>query len=132
MKLPFLKIFQSEPRKVPEILEKKLFENFRKAVNIEWEKKEQHFEAVFYVNRIEYIALFSETGELLEYKKNMWPDELSVDITNYCFRIGEIMNAISTFKNNEVNFEVIVRDTNFNRMLLVFDSNAKLLSQKNL
>ena len=132
MKIPFLNIFNSPSKKIPEKITRLLLTNFPNAINIDWEIKDKVYEAVFYVAQTEHIAMISELGELIEYKKNMWPDELSVPITHKCLMQGEIMNAICIFKNNTNYFEVIVRDKNFNRTQLVFDENALLLESKKL
>lgn len=132
MKIPFLKLFESSSKKIPELIKQTLVREFPGAINIEWDKKDNFFEALFYQNDTEHIAVFSPTGDLLECKKNTWPDDLPELVANECKKQGEIMNVISVFKNNKTCFEVIVRDSSYNRTLLFFDSDASLTASKKL
>jgi hypothetical protein len=70
---------------------------FPGAINIEWEPKKGNYEAVFYLEEVEHIALFSEDGQLKEHKRNLWSSELPQKIADECNKHGEIMNAIAIF-----------------------------------
>ena len=76
MKIPFLKIFKSPSKNVPEVVKTEFTKQFSEAKNIEWEYKKNSYEAIFYLEGREYIAQFSDHGELKETKKNLWLNEL--------------------------------------------------------
>jgi hypothetical protein len=128
MKNPFSKIFGTYPKPVPEPVRTELNRYFPNAINIEWEHKKNDYEAVFYLNDIEHIARVSETGELTEYKKNLWPEELPEDISGKSRELGEVMNSIAIYKSGACFYEVIIRDTRFKRKLLLFDEAGNLLN----
>lgn len=127
MRIPFSKIFRNNSNKIPELVTRQLLSNFPEAKNIDWENKDNCFEAVFYLNDIEHIARFSKTGEMLEYKKNLWPSELPENIKMECHCSGEIMNAILITKKSEQNYEVIIRDEKLDRFVFVYTTKGELL-----
>ena len=128
MKFPFSKIFKSQTKTIPEVVKKQLENGFPNAKNIDWEIKNHIYEAIFYLNEIEHIAQFSGKGNLLEYKKNLWPYELPDLIKNAGVSFGEIMNGIVIFKSDEVFYEIIVRNEKLDRFEYVFKDNGDLVS----
>jgi hypothetical protein len=132
MKNPFSKIFGNYPKPVPKPVRDKLEKQFPDAINIEWELKKNDYEAIFYLNDIEHIAHISPAGELTEYKKNLWPEELPEAIAAKSAERGEVMNSIATFRSGACFYEVIIRDTGFKRKLLLFDEAGNLLNTEKL
>ncbi len=126
MKNIFSAIFKSHVKNVPNTVVKCLTNHFPEAINVEWEAKENIFEAVFYLNEIEHIAYINEKGKLIEYKKNLWINELPISINAEAEKIGEIMNAIVIYRTPEQFYEIIVRNKEFNRTLMLFNSNGIL------
>ena len=132
MKIPFSKILSGKSKSIPEIVINELNSHFPDAINIDWEKKEAGYEAVFYLQDVEHIAHISPEGILKTYKRNLWPNELPGSIAEVCKQHGEIMNAIAIFHDQEQFFEIIVRDKNFNRTLLLFQKNAVLVEKRKI
>ena len=62
MKLPFINIFTSQKKSIPDSVKSMFADKFPDAKNTEWEKKKAIYEAIFYLNDIEHIARFSEKG----------------------------------------------------------------------
>jgi hypothetical protein len=100
MKFPFGKIFQSQSKQIPGKVKKQLEKSFPGAKNIDWEIKNDIFEAIFYLNDVEHIAKFTNQGTLLEYKKNLWLTELPEEINKSGGIFGEIMNGIVVNRND--------------------------------
>lgn len=132
MKNPFSILFKNQPKTIPEATEKALFNHFPNAVNVEWEVKKGIYEAIFYLEDVEHIALISADGLLKEYKRNLWPNELPKKVAEECSRQGEIMNVIAIFRSEKPSFEVIVRDSSLKRKLLLFDESAALIESRKL
>jgi hypothetical protein len=132
MKIPLVNLFTPHPKPVPEKVIHEFKNHFPNAFNIEWEFKKGNYEAVFYLEEAEHIALISEEGKLKEHKRNLWPNELPVRITKECQNLGEIMNAIAIFKEGRQFFEVIIRDSAFKRKVLLFDQTAFLIQSRKL
>jgi len=128
MKFPFSKIFQSYSKHIPGTVKKQLEKKFHGAKNIDWEVKNDINEAIFYLNDIEHIAKFWKKGELIEYKKNLWPDELPEAIKNSGVSFGEIMNGIIIHRGEEVLYEVIIRNEKLDRFEFVFKENGEKVS----
>lgn len=128
MKFPFANIFKSQSKLIPGDVKKQLGKLFPTAKNIDWEVKKDIYEAIFYLNDIEHIAKFSRKGELIEYKKNLWPDELPEAIKNAGVSFGEIMNGIIIYRGDEVLYEVIIRNEKLDRFEYVFKENGEKVS----
>jgi len=107
-------------------------QNFEDAKNVEWFKNENHFEAIFYKNNLEHIAIFSLTGVLTEYRLNMPADYLPEPIKNIVSSKGEIMNSVMRNKGNMLEYEVIVRDQELNRHLITLSDIGRLIEEKKL
>lgn len=132
MKFPFSKIFRSQAKAIPKDVKKQLENCFHNAKNIEWENKNDIYEAIFYLNDVEHIAQFSKNGELLEYKKNLWPAELPESVKLACKGYGEIMNGIIIYKGDEILYEVIIRDEKLDRFEYLFSQNGDYINSVSL
>lgn len=130
MKNLLKKIFPTSFKPVPENVKEALLLRFPQALNIEWEIKKGLYEAVFYVDEIEFIAKISEENGVLEHKQNLKPDELPAHIAKVCKRSGEIMNGIAISKGTAIFYEVIVRDKNLDRSLILLDESGNLLENR--
>lgn len=128
----FKKIFITAPKTIPESVQKFLITKFPDAINVEWEFKDGLFESIFYLKEVEYIAKISEVKGLLEYKINLIPTELPEQVSSSEDVHGEIMNAIEIHRENELLYEIIVRDKKLNRTLLLLNSSGELLKWKKI
>lgn len=127
MKFPFSKIFKSQSKTIPGEVKKQLDNCFPNAKNIEWEFKNNTYEAIFYLNDVEHIAQISKKGDLLEYKKNLWPDELPELLKNEGIKYGEIMNGIIICRGEDIFYEMIIRNEKLDRFEFLFTKNAELI-----
>ncbi|TNF45234.1 MAG: hypothetical protein EP310_01935 [Bacteroidetes bacterium] len=127
MKFPFAKIFQSHSKQIPGTVKKQLEKSFPGSKNIDWEIKNDIFEAIFYLDDVEHIAKFTKEGSVLEYKKNLWLTELPDQISNSGGKFGEIMNGIVINRNNVLFYELIIRDTKLDRYVYLFDDKGNLM-----
>ncbi len=132
MKNSLLKIFGASAKKIPDFIKDQLFKQFPEAINIDWDKKNDFYEAVFYVNETEYIAKISDEDGLTGYKKNLKLDELPPDVSAECETHGEIMNAIGIYTKTNHIYEVIVRDREFGRTLLLLSKSGEILESKTI
>jgi hypothetical protein len=130
MKFPFLNIFKSQNKSIPVSVKSLFTEKFPDAKNVEWEKKKTFSEAIFYLNDIEHIARFSDKGILEEYRKNLWPDELPENIKTSGATFGEIMNGIVIYRDDEILYELIIRNDKLDRFEYLFDNNGKVLKSE--
>lgn len=132
MKNMIFKIFGKTSKKIPTQIQAQLTQEFPDAMNVEWDEKEDFFEAIFYINGTEYIAKISKDSELTSYQKNLTQDELPDMISSKCLSMGEIMNVIAIHTKKDDLFEVIVRDKDFNRTLLLLSKTGELLNSKKI
>ena len=130
MKLPFINIFKSQKKSIPDSVKSLFAEKFPDSKNTEWEQKGTVFEAIFYLNDIEHIARFSGKGILEEYRKNLWPDELPENIKTTGSSFGEIMNAIIIYRGENILFELIIRNEKLDRFEYLFDKNGEVLKSQ--
>ena len=106
--------------------------NFTEAINVEWFKKAEHYEAIFYNNKIECIALFHLNGTLLEYRQNIPIGYLPEIIKDVAQSKGEIMNTVLTNKGNMLEYEIIIRNSTLIRYCLNVSEFGEIVSEKKL
>ncbi|WP_163325372.1 hypothetical protein [Draconibacterium mangrovi] len=115
-----------------EVCQKSLKQNFEDAVNVEWFNKDNHSEAIFYKNETEYIAIFNLSGKLLEYKHNLQEDHLPTAIKNRITSMGVIMNLVVKNKDDILEYEVILRDKDLNRYLIILSDTGSIIEETKL
>ena len=67
--------------KVPSVVQNTVQSNFASAVDIEWEKKNNFYEAEFDIDKIDYKAHVDASGKLMSCKISMKVSELPAVIT---------------------------------------------------
>jgi hypothetical protein len=125
-------IVQGDGMEPSHICLKAFDENFEGAINVEWHTKTSNFEAVFYKENIEHIALFDKDGCLLRYQMNLTKDLLPESIKNRMEKAGEIMNVVLINEVNNIQYEVIVRDNKMQRFLYFVSNLGKIIHKKML
>lgn len=130
MKRNIFNIFKSSAKSIPGRIKKGLLMHFPNAINIDWTASDNSYEAIFYLEEIEHIAKLSSDGILLEYKKNLWLDEVPEIIGTKAAEHGEMMSAIAIYTGKKVKYEIIIRKKDFNRFLLLYDHQGNLLKNK--
>jgi len=128
------KVFRRKHYQPSKGLLKSLAANFKNCKNIEWCLSDPNQpEAIFFIGDQEYIARFSPSGEMAEYRVNLPLDALPSHIKDYVDTHGELMNAIEIKKTGQIaTFELIVRDSNLTRYSLVVNSDKTLLKKEKL
>jgi hypothetical protein len=107
-------------------------QNFAEAVNVEWSKKTAAYEAIFYNNNVECIALFHENGSLIEYRQNLPLSHLPEIIKSTAHSKGEIMNTVLINKGNLLEYELIIRDAELKRYCLNISEFGEIVAEKKL
>ena len=105
---------------------------FADAINVEWFRKADHFEVIFYKDNLEYIAIFSLTGVLIEYRHSLPPAYLPGPVKAAAGSRGEIMNAVMKNKGNNIEYEIIIRSSALDRYMLDITELGKILEEKKL
>lgn len=132
MKNPLANLFKKNIKSVSGKIQNSFKNHFPNALNIDWSQKGKGYEAVFYLNEAEYISLFSADGKLIEYKQNIWKNNLPEQIKTECEKCGEIMNVIAIHRIEDILYEIIVRDTKLNRTMYLFDENGELIHSSSI
>lgn len=105
---------------------------FPGARQIEWFQPEADlFEAVFIHDAREKIALFLSTGDWKETRVNC-PVYEAPDWTREVTGEEELMNLIEIIRPEDTQYELIVRDRELRRFLLLVSSGKKVLSRTSL
>ncbi|NJO92819.1 MAG: hypothetical protein HC831_30515, partial [Chloroflexia bacterium] len=97
-----------------------------------WFDRSTFFEAIFYKDQMEYIADFSQTGELIEYKMHLPVEYLPEAIKTQLESTGEIMNTLLKNKGNSIEYEAIVRDSRQLRYLIRITNLGKVIEERQL
>lgn len=132
MKNPFKNIFTSQSHSVPEKVKKHLYHFFPGAVNVEWGKNGEDYEAIFYMDEMEHIVKITAKDGVCQIKKNLKFADLMKKIRDMAATYGEVMNVISIFSDRKITYEIIVRDENLKRSMVLLNSEGQLLSLKPL
>jgi hypothetical protein len=106
--------------------------NFKDAINVEWHKKDDYFEVIFYHDEHEHIAHFNKIGNLVDYLVNLSVEHLPFIIRSKVEEMGEIMNVVMRNKGNSVEYEVIYRNTALSRHSITLTNLGKILIEKQL
>ncbi len=109
---------ESERINQPPQVKQSLKKNFDNALNVEWMAKDDHFEAIFYKDNIEHLALFAKDGQLIEYKMNLSEDFLPLPAKSALPSDCEIMNVVLNNRGNSLSYEVIYRDKELRRYVM--------------
>ncbi len=125
------KIFGSR-KKPSEILKNGLLKHFPLARSIEWNGLGNCFEAIFYDGDAEKIARFNSDGVLLEQRVNIAEGGIPEVIIASLGTDYELMNCIELQQPGSLQYEIIARDKNLIRYLLIFDTKGLLVSKSKL
>lgn len=128
----FNKVLGGNSGSPPEDCLNSLQMNFPDAINVEWYGKSDHFEAIFYKNNFEHIAIFSEEGALTEYRVYITEDFLPELHRSVAYSKGELMNIVMRNKGNSIEYEIIVRDTALNRYMVVLSDIGTITEERKL
>ena len=126
------KIFEGNGISPSKVCLQSFTDNFTDAINVEWYNKKTFYEAIFYRNNLEHIAIFSLEGVLLEYRQNLPLEFLPEQIKNTAISKGEIMNAVLKNKGNSLEYEFIVRDNLLKRHIVVLSDMGEFIEEKAL
>ncbi|MEQ8245566.1 hypothetical protein [Fulvivirga sp.] len=127
-----LKILQSDNvDPTPECLNA-FNEKFSGSVGLEWHANKSNFEAIFYKDNLEHIALFSPDGQLIEYRRFVPEGNLPLGIRQQVLEKGEIMNRVLLNRGNEIFYEVIYRDQQKQRYMLLLTDLGNIIEHKKL
>ena len=128
----FKKIIDDKLVNPPDKITKALHDNFTNPLWVEWFIKSNQYEAIFYSDNTEHIALFDQQGNLLSFRVNLPLAMLPLSITNQVENHGELMNLILKNTNKYVEYELIVRDSKLIRYQLNFDTEGHLIKKVEL
>jgi hypothetical protein len=126
----FSKIFKGSLFSPPEIIKNALNERFHDVINIEWNRNGDIYEAIFYKDNIEFIAIFDNSGLLLEYKMFLPEGFLPEKIKSELNKKGETMNAVMINKGSSVTYETIYRDKELTRYVLIFNELGEMMEER--
>jgi|3_EtaG_2_1085321.scaffolds.fasta_scaffold09166_5 hypothetical protein len=132
MNKALVKLVEGEHIELPKTCIDSLKRNFSNAINIEWTKINADFEAIFYQDNLEYIALFKADGELIEYRRIIPEGYLPFSIRQLVMKKGEVMNRVLVNRGNELFYEVIYRDQELNRFMILISDLGKVISHSKL
>lgn len=105
---------------------------FGDAVRTEWSPKEHFYEAIFYKDGLEHIASYDEEGGLKNYKMFLPKQLLPHSISSQLSSMGEIMNSVLFNNGHSVQYEVIIRESDSRRQLILFSITGEILKQERL
>jgi hypothetical protein len=126
----FNRIFAGNAVNPPDHVKQTIFDRFNNPVNIDWYLKNDIYEAIFYENNREHIARINEHGTLLDYKINLPLNTLPEGIKKIAISKGEIMNVVSIHNNNNIGYEIIIRDAELKRYIMKINGEGKVTEQK--
>jgi len=105
----------------PKIIRELFVKTFPHAVNDEWQRNSKGYEVIFHQNEVEKIAKYTREGQQTEIRTNLTFSQLPPEIKANADSLGEIMNAIHIVKLNSTFYEIIYRDTELKRYVILFD-----------
>ncbi|HAX95330.1 MAG TPA: hypothetical protein DCY35_02220 [Prolixibacteraceae bacterium] len=125
-------IFNTGKKNTPKVVLDAFVARFGDSLNIEWHKENDNYEAVFYRDTTEIIAIFSASGELLEQKYNLDLRLVTPPIAHQASAIGELMNLIEIDRQGKIFYEIIARDGMLDRYSVLLEDNGTVLEKRKL
>jgi len=128
----FKKLFSLKAFTPPSDVELTLKEKFPEIINVDWSKSGDNYEAIFYKDQLEYIAILDGKGVLIEYKMLLSEGMLPEQIKTSLLQKGEIMNVVMINKGNSILYEIIIRNEELSRFLFLLNETGHILDEKQL
>jgi len=132
MKNILSKIFKFSSVSLPEAVKDAFLKKFGDSINVEWLHSDDFYEAIFYLEDIEYIAHFDSAGKLINLKKNLPIHGTPEHIKQKAALHGELMNVIEIIEEEIVGYELIVRDETLIRYSLLLNERGGLIQKNKL
>jgi hypothetical protein len=107
-------------------------QNFEDAISVEWFNRGDSYEAIFYKDNLEHIAMFSLEGTLVEYRLNLPPGYLPEPVRTIVEPKGEMMNAVLRNKGNMLEYEIIYRDSDLKRYMITLSNLGRITGEREL
>jgi len=105
---------------------------FPKARSVEWTDHRDYWEAIFYDKKVEKIARIDNRGKLIEYRVNLTGDAIPDTISKSLNNNHEIMNCIAIYTSGSIQYELIVRDNDLTRSLIILDQAGQIINEEKL
>jgi len=115
-------LFNRGEARTPKTLKNSLLKHFPKAKNVEWSRYNELYEAMFYDEEVEKIARFDQNGKLVECRINTSFTEIPSFVKSNIEPDYEIMSCIVVYASDNMNYELIVRNSELIRYSLLMDS----------
>ena len=132
MKNILSKVFKFSSISLPEAVKDSFFQKFGDSINVEWLHADDFYEAIFYLEGIEYIAHFDSVGKLINLKKNLPIHATPEHIKQKAALHGELMNVIEIIEEEIVGYELIIRDEALIRYSLLLNEKGGLIQKNKL
>jgi hypothetical protein len=126
----FNKLFPVNAVNPPDHVKMTIYKMFKHPFNIDWYLKNNIYEAIFYETNREHIARIDKHGTLLDYKINLPLDALPEGIKKIAESKGEIMNIVSIHNNDNIGYELIIRDAELKRYIIKINGGGKITEEK--
>ncbi len=123
----FRRLFSADKVKVPDLVKKSFRLTFAHARNAEWTMVGDHYESLFYLDGREQIAHFDPAGAMCEYRVNIPVDDAPKVVLDLARQTGELMNVIRIEREEKILYELIARDKELNRYLILMEGDGALL-----
>jgi hypothetical protein len=118
--------------KVPSVVQNTLQAKFSNAGKIEWEKKNNEYEAEFHLDSIEYTVLIDGSGKIVMYKQDIKENELPAVVAgaiSQAYAGYKIDDAEKLEKDGVVYYQVELEAKSKKDMQLVFTTDGKIAEQ---
>ena len=125
-------IFHTGRKNPPKAVLDAFVAQYGESLNIEWLKENENYEAVFYKENTEIIAIFSASGVLLEQKFNLDLSLVTPPVAAQASAVGELMNLIEIDRQGKIYYEIIARDGMLDRYSLLLEENGTVLEKRKL
>lgn len=90
------------------------------------------YEALFYENKLERIARFDQSGNLIEVRTNISPMDTAALKNDQVRQMGDLMNYIQIKRGERTTHELIIRRPDHTRLLILLDDTYAIIRQEPL
>lgn len=126
------KLFLKNRSDIPIPVEKKFRAVFRRPVGVEWMVTGNDYEALFHENKLEHIARFDGSGNLLELRTNIAPLDMASIKNEQVRKMGTLMNYIQIWHADTTTHELIIKKPDLTRILVLLNDNYDIIKEEPL
>lgn len=125
-------LFSGDKKKPDKEIQQKLYDLFPNASHVEWLIENDNYEASFIHEALEKTCQFSKLGDWIDTRINIPIDKTPACLLEFASQNEYIVSLIAIETPIEKTYELIVRDYQNQREIIITDRSGKVIERKKI